>query len=979
LIHRDEDLIAETRKAFNTLDFPAGSLDQNMLDALTNSSSGETFLAKQAAAIELLSDGWTSETEQILSHACEPTVLAAALNGDNWQQNILKEAAEQAAANGYDIGKAMAEIVVGIDQAVAPVLSETNESAVTSFRQELVNVLSNAWKGIANGFGELSDKYEEVPYELAHLYSPEEMRAVARSFDDAINARVDEPGSSLVADLRGTTPDVRNALAAASRGLMNAAQQIVIHEGRGDNPFDDPAFNGSSVVASTSMNEGRVRTFTAYLPFAADTNGQRIAFQLTGNAVSKFEVLQYADPLPVDVNGRFELVVPEGSREVTFGLHAMQDIDVDEALSLSAQLLANAGTATHQPHVEVTVAFDAAAEPTSTPTNLRIGTAEDDNRGGDATHRQVAGTSGADRLQGLAGRDELYGGAGDDVIEAGPGADMATAEAGNDRVFANTYLDEAALRNYIQTTADIIDNTHAPAIHAIESGDWLVGGLGDDTVVGDATADVLFGGGGADIIVGGAGHDVISADDDYEPGLRNAEPHLTGITVTRNWKGNPFEVYYSEAQETNYAYLVGADDVIHAGAGDDFVTASYGNDTAFGDEGDDTIAGNAGSDSLFGGAGKDRITGDNYGTLEELEPAGDDYLDGGDGDDTLTGEGGADVLVGGDGNDRLYGFIDVTFVNAPNEDPAIDGDDHLSGGAGADYLVGASGADTLIGGDDADQLFGDGDSYAAALHGNDYLDGGNGADYLRGYGGDDTMIGGADADTLQGEAGDDILDGGLDDDIVFGMEGADEIAGGDGKDQLAGGDGNDFIDGGAGVDAIWGEGGDDEIHTGVGGAPGDGADFVDAGDGDDRVLGASGGATLWGMSGNDTIQGGSDADQIMGGIGKDELNGGAGADTVWGDADDDAIAGEAGDDQLMGGDGNDRLEGGIHGDQLFGEAGIDTLNGGAGRDYLLGGAGDDIYEIDAGSGEDIIIDDEGQNRLRFADDIDAADLSFRRG
>ena len=565
-------------------------------------------------------------------------------------------------------------------------------------------------------------------------------------------------------------------------------------------------------------------------------------------------------------------------------------------------------------------------------------------------------------IRALAGRDEAYGQAGDDLIEGSTGADVLNGNDGNDRVFAEAAMDDAALRAYITSTGAIVDNTHPTNILDAATADWLVGGMGDDTVVGSAAADILFGAGGGDLIVGGAGHDIIDGDDDYVPGA------LTGVTVTRNWRGHPHELYFSSVNQVTYAGDVGAGDEIHGGSGDDYVTAQWGDDTVFGDNGDDSIAGDAGDDSLFGGDGADRIAGDWYGTNAVLEPYGDDYIDGGAGPDILNGEAGADVIVGGAGSDRLYGFIDTTFIGAPNEDPANDGGDHLSGGSGNDIIVGHGAGDTLFGGDEDDQLFGDSDDTPVVLQGDDFMDGGAGHDTMRGYGGDDEMRGGEGIDQLHGEDGHDRLDGGADEDVLFGMNGDDVIDGGWGEDQLVGGAGNDRLFGGKlDADEMWGEAGDDTIQ-GVG--------YLDGGDGNDELIG---GGSLYGMAGNDKLSGSVGVDFMLGGGGVDTLYGGGEADKLWGEADADTLRGEAGQDQLLGGDGNDILEGGDDQDQLFGEAGDDTLNGGTGRDSLLGGAGNDVYVIDGASGEDVIIDDEGQNTIRFGEDVARDELRFRRG
>jgi Ca2+-binding RTX toxin-like protein len=757
-----------------------------------------------------------------------------------------------------------------------------------------------------------------------------------------------------------------SAVAQALQSIERAGQRVVLAEGRGANPFDLPNFSGDSAIGSSALREGSVRTFTAYLPYDAGAGGQHIAFRLSGAAASKLGILLDADGIAVGVDNEFDLLVPEGAREITFGIRALQDIDLDETLTISAQLVDASGVATHHSHIELNLAFDATVEPTTNPTTTVTGTAQDDNRNGDSTHRPVNGSVGADHIRALAGRDEAAGFAGDDLIEGGTGADILAGDEGADRVFADAAMDDAALRNYIASTAAIIDNTHPSLTSDASAADWIVGDLGDDTLVGSAAPDLLFGGGGSDLIVGGAGHDIIDGDDDYRPGA------LTGVQAVRAYQGRPHQLYFSSVIWNQLARNVGAGDQIHGGAGDDFVRALHGDDTVLGDNGDDTIAGDAGNDSLFGNAGNDRIAGGAYGSDDTLVASGDDYLDGGAGDDILSGESGADVIVGGTGNDVLHGFIGVTFVGAPNETPTSDGDDYLSGGAGADILVGASGADILVGGDQSDQLFGDSDQTPEALQGNDDLDGGAGDDYLRGYGGDDRLFGGAGNDVVHGEGGADHVDGGIDDDDLFGMDGDDMLLGGAGEDQLVGDEGADILEGAIDDDHLWGGAGDDRLDGGSG------SDYLDGGDGMDTLSGAHGADWIYARGGNDIAGGGVDNDVVIGGDGSDALDGGDGDDQLWGENDDDTLEGDGGNDQLIGGAGSDVLEGGEGLDQLWGEAGDDTLSGGAGRDYLMGGAGNDVYRVDS-STEDVIVDTEGQNTIRFADGVVVDELRFRQG
>ncbi len=370
---------------------------------------------------------------------------------------------------------------------------------------------------------------------------------------DALVAARDDPE---VIGLAATIEEVIDKVEAAG-------QRVVLAEGRTANPFDGAGFVGESAVQASQLLEGSVRSFTAYLPYEAASGGQHISFRLTGAAASKLSVLLDADPIAVGVDAEFDLLIPEGSREITFGLQAMQDVDIDETLGISAQLVDALGVATHQSHLELNLTLDADVEPTTNPTNVKTGTTLDDNRNGDATHRPITGTAAADHLRALAGRDEAYGQAGDDLIEGSTGADILNGDDGMDRVFADSTMTDAALRTYIATTAAIVDNTHPTSVLDATTADWLVGGMGDDTVVGSAASDILFGAGGGDLIVGGAGHDIIDGDDDYVPGA------LTGVTVTRNWRGHPHELNFSSVNQVQYAGDVGAGDEIHGGSGDD--------------------------------------------------------------------------------------------------------------------------------------------------------------------------------------------------------------------------------------------------------------------------------------------------------------------------------------------------------------------------------------------------------------------------
>jgi Ca2+-binding RTX toxin-like protein len=775
-------------------------------------------------------------------------------------------------------------------------------------------------------------------------------------YRDAIADAVGDPDYAHTRDL------LESALERVDRG----GERVAIAALASSNPFDSPAFSREDAVVSAPMVEGQTRSFTLFLPYAADVGGQRVSLALSGPSSSSFVLASENGPVAAETDGTYSLFVAQGRREIALSIRTRSDVDVDSTLTLSAQLTNDAGTATHQRHDELALVFDATVEPTTNPSVAITGTAQDDNRNGDSTHRPVNGSATADHIRTLAGRDEAAGLAGDDLIEGGAGADIVAGDDGHDRLFADAAMDDLALRNYIASTAAIIDDSHPAPTSDASAMDWIVGDVGSDTVVGTAAGDILFGGGGSDLMVGGAGHDIIDGDDDYRPGA------LAGVQAVRAYAGLPHQMYFSSVIWNRLARNVGAADEIHGGAGDDFIRALYGDDTVFGDNGDDVISGDVGNDSLFGNAGNDRIAGGAYASDSVLEPSGNDYIDGGDGSDVLSGESGADVIVGGAGDDVLHGFIGTTFTGAPNEDPASDGDDYLSGGSGADMLIGSAGADTLVGGDHADQLFGDSEQTPTALHGNDELDGGAGDDYLRGYGGDDRLLGGPGNDVVHGESGADRIDGGTDDDDLFGMEGDDTLLGGAGEDQLVGDDGADILDGAIDDDQLWGGAGDDRVDGGGGN------DYLDGGEGADTLAGGAGADWIYARAGDDVVTAGADNDVAIGGDGADSLHGGDGDDQLWGEIDNDEVSGGGGDDQVIGGGGSDALKGGDGLDQIWGDAGDDTLDGGAGRDYLLGGAGNDVYLVDSAS-EDIVVDSEGQNTLRFANDVYFDELRFRQG
>ncbi|KZN45185.1 hypothetical protein N474_05480 [Pseudoalteromonas luteoviolacea CPMOR-2] len=112
------------------------------------------------------------------------------------------------------------------------------------------------------------------------------------------------------------------------------------------------------------------------------------------------------------------------------------------------------------------------------------------------------------------------------------------------------------------------------------------------------------------------------------------------------------------------------------------------------------------------------------------------------------------------------------------------------------------------------------------------------------------------------------------------------------------------------------------------------------------------------------------SDIVLGSIYKDTLKGYDGNDVLYA---------EQGNDTLYGGGGSDYLDGGLGNDTLIGESGNDVLDGGAGNDQLQGRSGNDNYLWGAGSGEDIILDSQGDlDNVVFKAGIESTDLIWSR-
>ncbi|EIM30503.1 beta strand repeat-containing protein [Microvirga lotononidis] len=457
--------------------------------------------------------------------------------------------------------------------------------------------------------------------------------------------------------------------------------------------------------------------------------------------------------------------------------------------------------------------------------------------------------------------------------------------------------------------ADIIQVSVARGSTAPDSGDYLDGGDGNDTITAADTSDTLAGGAGTDILRANDGNDVI----------------------------------YGDATDANEDGIVDPASIDNPVGGDDILDAGNGNDTLFGGGGNDSLLGGYGNDSLLGGYGNDMLIG--AGDNDTLQGgAGNDTLDGGLGNDDLDGGDGDDQMLSSTGDDILRGGLGVDTLLAGGGNDQLfggDGNDDLNGGENDDRLVGGSGADTLNGsiGVDTADYSGSAQAITIQLSADPTAPGtGTGGeaegDRLIGI---EKVIGSSSNDTLLGSTIADVLDGFTGNDRLVGGGGADFLIGNGGLDTA------DYSTSGAAV-AVTLNADPAGFGTGTGGdAEGDQLNTIE------RVIGSNF---------NDTLTGSSNGDILVGGAGADVLAGGAGIDTAEYSTSSSGVTTNLEAGTGLGGDAEgdqlstiENLIGSAFNDLLIGDAAANRLEGGSGNDILRGGVGADVLIGGDGAGD----------------------------
>ncbi|OOY18670.1 hypothetical protein BMI86_19990 [Thioclava sp. DLFJ5-1] len=460
-------------------------------------------------------------------------------------------------------------------------------------------------------------------------------------------------------------------------------------------------------------------------------------------------------------------------------------------------------------------------------------------------------------IDGGAGDDSLLGGAGGDLLSGGDGADAIDGGAGDDIVFADAEDDVSAGDVQGGTGYDQLVMAEDAALSVSDLSaigfESINAGNVDDLLVGldDETGYYLAGNGGNDTLGAAGGNDALSGGE--------------------------------------------GDDSLSGASGADLLSGGTGNDLLDAGDGSDTLAGGAGNDTLLGGEGNDRYfywRGDGHDLIHDI--ATGTYLeryeyeeqipqDEGSFKENLnelagkeatyvnelrTGfversgqiDGGIDTLEFGYGirvEDVLFsteaGDVLIEFRNKDDAETDVDESDSLAlddsitvldwanQQSRIEQFVFANGVvintSQIVSGE-----FGNGEAndFSGSEYG-DWLNSGGGNDTIVGLGGNDVLIAGEGSDSLSGGDGrdlvfagdgDDLGDGGSGDDYIVAGAGADSFDGGAGNDVLSGDQGDDQLNGGAGNDSLLGGSGSDTLRGGAG----DDVYFYFRGDGHDKIV-----------------------------------------------------------------------------------------------------------------------------------------------
>ncbi|MBL8817435.1 MAG: hypothetical protein JNL58_15515, partial [Planctomyces sp.] len=637
------------------------------------------------------------------------------------------------------------------------------------------------------------------------------------------------------------------------------------------------------------------------------------------------------------------------------------------------------------------------------------------------------GTSGGD--------DTIVAGAGDNVVVAGIGTDHITTGNGRDIVLGDSGSIDYVITDNDEAQPDVVTSNYAAGdandtiivgdgsniVIAGSGNDSVTSGVGNDFILGDSgvltfgttgnlrTAtnpgdtggnDTIAAGNGINFVIGGIGADSII--------VGTGNDVVLGDSGSIDYVGSGPETSEQYPDRIESAPQVGdGDDHIEAGEGSNFIIAGNGLDTVSSGQGDDLVLGDAGF-ATFNATGSYLVVSstETTGKADQITIAGGNniVIGGGGNDEIATGSGG-DVILGDEGSiDYTIDDSDPTFIDRITSAETTGGDDQITSGDGDNIIVAGNGNDVVTSGNGKDFIIGDSGSLTFGTSGGLRTASNPGTS-----GGNDTIVAGNGTNVVIAGIGQDHVTTGSGRDIVLGDSGSVDYVINDNNENhpdvvtstAVAGDAQDTIIVGDGDNIVIAGNGNDSITSGIGN------DFI-IGDSGTLNFGTTGNlrnATNPGTSGgNDTIVAGNGTNVVIAGIGQDHVTTGSGRDIVLGDSGSvdyvitdnnetypdvvtsSAVAGDAqdtiivgdGDNIVIAGNGDDSITSGVGNDFIIGDSGTlnfgttgnlrtavnpgttggnDTINITGGNNVVLAGVGSD--SVTTGAGRDIVLGDSG--------------------